>query len=689
MSITVSPNLTLISTCDTDEWSLGALDAIVKNQGTNCLGIQAKGVVSTRPLYTFGTPADMTNKHIYVWMMISGVANTIANGGFRIYVETDASNYGTWYVGGKDTHPGGWGCFIIDPASSPTPGADSLGTVNPASIAKIGVQFFPLSTAIGNILNCFWDVCRYGTGLTITSGASDAITFENIFAIDDDSNYKYGVVQRVTGNIYIINGMLTFGGTDAEYIDFVDKNQVVIFPANTYASSTFHGIKVQCGSGTSNFVLGEKSGTAGIAGCLLKSPGTPAFSMDLSDTDNDKIQLYGSTFDNAGTITLLPNVLPSTNIEVLNCNFNACSELIANTCVMTNCNFISADTRAVRIPASGSQITYCNFISCPKGVHFNTTGTYDIYALEFTNCTYDVENSTNGSLITVNCQSGANAAKYINSGGVFETDCAKSYNANTTVFVDETTDINDTDVNDVLLPPIQITTQGDCIYLGDSAIFNGVTINVGTAGHYTNVTITWQYWNGAWTPLTGITDNTNGFKNSGTNTVNFTTPGDWAPYTVKVNRIIFIPDPTIEVSIQEIYNAIRDWEDEWDGIDMASLAEAYGKQSLGGGVYVGITLILINDWRIQFETRSVDTICTIYGGNLLADNQYNNQPIKPSPHISVIIAQSSSAIILEGSGTSPEEVADAVLNELIAEHLDTGSTGKILKDINDLSLAGL
>ena len=63
----------------------------------------------------------------------------------------------------------------------------------------------------------------------------------------------------------------------------------------------------------------------------------------------------------------------------------------------------------------------------------------------------------------------------------------------------------------------------------------------------------------------------------------------------------------------------------------------------------------------------------------MADNQYNNQPIKPSPHISVIIAQSSSAIILEGSGTSPEEVADAVLNELIAEHLDAGSTGKIIE----------
>lgn len=56
--------------------------------------------------------------------------------------------------------------------------------------------------------------------------------------------------------------------------------------------------------------------------------------------------------------------------------------------------------------------------------------------------------------------------------------------------------------------------------------WHNLTINVGTARTNSGVGI-WEYWNGsAWTTLT-VTDNTNGFTNTGDNTVLFSIPTDW------------------------------------------------------------------------------------------------------------------------------------------------------------------
>ena len=75
------------------------------------------------------------------------------------------------------------------------------------------------------------------------------------------------------------------------------------------------------------------------------------------------------------------------------------------------------------------------------------------------------------------------------------------YNGNTTVWTDETSDLNNATVNDVLLPPVQVSTVGDAIYIGKSDIFNRVWFTVGTAGVYSGITLAWQYWTGSWVTL--------------------------------------------------------------------------------------------------------------------------------------------------------------------------------------------
>jgi len=115
----------------------------------------------------------------------------------------------------------------------------------------------------------------------------------------------------------------------------------------------------------------------------------------------------------------------------------------------------------------------------------------------------------------------------------------------------------------------------------------------------------------------------------------------------KFDRVIQVDTGQTTVTIQDLINQIRDYEDEIDFIDYGHIANATGKQDLGGGESVGITMELINNWRIQFETPGAAPTITVYikGGNLVATNDYDDNPIKPSDYVTVIISQSSSPTI--------------------------------------------
>ncbi|HCR36237.1 hypothetical protein A2130_04870 [Candidatus Woesebacteria bacterium GWC2_33_12] len=117
----------------------------------------------------------------------------------------------------------------------------------------------------------------------------------------------------------------------------------------------------------------------------------------------------------------------------------------------------------------------------------------------------------------------------------------------------------------------------------------------------------------------------------------------------KYERVIQVDGPQTSVTIQDLLNQIRLYEENLNNLDYGHIANAYGKQALGAGSYIGVTLELINDWRIAFEARSgPDTIgCTISGGNLVAINQYGNNPLKATAFTQVNIAQSSSPTIIQ------------------------------------------
>jgi hypothetical protein len=99
------------------------------------------------------------------------------------------------------------------------------------------------------------------------------------------------------------------------------------------------------------------------------------------------------------------------------------------------------------------------------------------------------------------------------------------------VYTDQTTEANSSAVGDMNLLPVTPVVNEDRYLFGHSEQFSQLKVNVSTAGTG-GFTITWQYWNGAWTALTGVTDGTSSFSVAGESIISFTLPGDWATTTV-------------------------------------------------------------------------------------------------------------------------------------------------------------
>ena len=407
MAISLTPLLTLINNCDAiTGWSAGTLDTSTFREGTGSLGAKVSAALGVVYKYDQGGAGgvNMTGEHFFVWMMSTSTIDTLANGGMRIYAEDTSANWIEWWVGGSDNYGGGWQRFCV---SSGATGQLTSGTYNPAAHRYIGIRF--KATGKSTVNNTFWDFLHYGSGIKIKSAATDNITWQNVFAADDAA--AYGIVSKLRG-MFFIQGRLEFGDTSSGDIDFLDTSQIVLFQDSPRVASTLYQVIIQGNAaGTTNFQLGSKSGESGISGCILKSGGATKFSITATDTNIDELKLYGCTFLDAGTISLPSN---TTGREVLNCSFEVCAQVLADTCIVKNCNLVSSGARAIKMSSTSHNITSSNFINCPQAVEINVAGTYTFNALKFSGNTTDIDN-TSGGLVTVNCANGSNPSTYTGS----------------------------------------------------------------------------------------------------------------------------------------------------------------------------------------------------------------------------------------------------------------------------------
>jgi hypothetical protein len=78
-------------------------------------------------------------------------------------------------------------------------------------------------------------------------------------------------------------------------------------------------------------------------------------------------------------------------------------------------------------------------------------------------------------------------------------------------------------------------------FLYPSTNFSKLTLNISQAGAGT-WNLAWEYWNGSnWATLSGLTDNSNGFHNSGMQKITFTAPADWATKSIADYTPVYYP----------------------------------------------------------------------------------------------------------------------------------------------------
>jgi len=120
------------------------------------------------------------------------------------------------------------------------------------------------------------------------------------------------------------------------------------------------------------------------------------------------------------------------------------------------------------------------------------------------------------------------------------------------------------------------------------------------------------------------------------------------------NTLIHITSPTTEITVQELIDEIRTAEASSTGIEHSKIADASGKESLGGGVAVGITVELLGNWQIKFWEGNY--IAKVSGGNLVGGP--GGDPVAYSAGVQTLLIQSAAGTVTTistGSGLSAEQ----------------------------------
>ena len=117
------------------------------------------------------------------------------------------------------------------------------------------------------------------------------------------------------------------------------------------------------------------------------------------------------------------------------------------------------------------------------------------------------------------------------------------------------------------------------------------------------------------------------------------------------SQIITVMAPDTEITIQELHNKIREYEDDLDNHSYGIICDTSGKEQLLGGVQVGLTMVLY-DWKVKFESRAGPTYvqCAISGGNVVGYDTGTStygSPLEPSDYVYAVITSSSSATLQE------------------------------------------
>ena len=82
-------------------------------------------------------------------------------------------------------------------------------------------------------------------------------------------------------------------------------------------------------------------------------------------------------------------------------------------------------------------------------------------------------------------------------------------------------------------------------------------------------------------------------------------------------RIIDVPAPSVELTVQDLFDTLRTHEDFPENLAFLEIVKATGKETLTSALRVGITCTLLNA-KVAFTGHLSSTRIDIKGGNLLS-----------------------------------------------------------------------
>lgn len=151
-----------------------------------------------------------------------------------------------------------------------------------------------------------------------------------------------------------------------------------------------------------------------------------------------------------------------------------------------------------------------------------------------------------------------------------------------------------------------------------------------------------------------------------------------------LTKIIQVTSPTTSITVQELVDSCRDWEDELENLGYLKVIDAVGKDDLGGSVYTSITLTLSGVWQIQFWNGV--TIGYIKEGTVVGG--VGGNPVAATGGTDTIIVNNTvgGTIAVSGSGVTDQDktdIVDGVFDEVLSGHTIAGTFGKSIADIED------
>jgi|GEM_PF-1840554 len=430
LSVDSTTNLNLIDAAEaTTGWSFSGITktatSTASREGTNCVGGQVALNSFGYAWHTHGSSVDMTvsgNERVYIWVNSIG-AGTAAQDGWMVLIG-DGTNRRAYRVGGSDDVPfavKGWYCLMLDTANLPANYQQQAGSAQPtlSAITQFGFGIYNVVAPSGNALNVFVDVVRYGSGIIVTSGASDDIDLADIAADDFSSatGKAYGIIREIQPGVYGIQGDILFGDTAGNSIDYKESDAVVIFEDRVRGTGTNTAFKFSgqhSATGTFSVELGtvvssgdSMSGRNGNT-FVNANPANQPVDFDFSDSDIETVLLYGCSFLGLqGTIAFSADATNGPNHDIAGCTFSNCSQVALGRVFTRNCSFIgyTPDTDGALLWNANIDIKNCSFLgntdgtNDPHAIEHDTAGTFSYSGMTFSGNDYDINNSASATVV--------------------------------------------------------------------------------------------------------------------------------------------------------------------------------------------------------------------------------------------------------------------------------------------------